>query len=95
MVNLSFNWWEIFVTDHTNVQRTFFYNIHTSDWDDELLKLFYVPRNMLPSIKSCSEVYGKTFKGLLSKNDETQFKICSSIGDQQSALFEQLCLNPG
>ncbi|ATZ21860.1 glycerol kinase GlpK [Mesoplasma tabanidae] len=86
---------KVFVTDHTNAQRTLFYNINTNDWDDELLNLFDVPRNMLPEIKSCSEIYGETFKGLLSKNDETQFKICSSIGDQQSALFGQLCLNSG
>ncbi|WP_026389179.1 glycerol kinase GlpK [[Acholeplasma] multilocale] len=84
-----------FVTDHTNAQRTLFYNIHTNDWDDELLELFGVPRNMLPEIKSCSEVYGETYPGLISRADKTTIKIASSIGDQQGALFGQLCLNVG
>ncbi|AKU79790.1 glycerol kinase GlpK [Spiroplasma turonicum] len=86
---------EVFVTDHTNAQRTLLYNIHNNDWDEELLQLFNIPKSILPEIKSCSEEYGKTFPGLISKNDTTRIPICSSIGDQQSALFGQLCLNPG
>ncbi|AXK50869.1 glycerol kinase GlpK [Spiroplasma alleghenense] len=86
---------EVCVTDHTNAQRTLLYNIHTNDWDDELLALFDIPRNMLPEIKSCSEVYAKSYPGLISKNDKTQIKIASSIGDQQAALFGQLCFNSG
>ncbi|AJM71969.1 glycerol kinase GlpK [Mycoplasma yeatsii] len=86
---------EIFVTDHTNAQRTLLYNIHTNTWDDELLKLFDIPKNILPEIKSTSEVYGLTFKGLFSKGDQHQIKIASSIGDQQSALFGQLCVEKG
>ncbi|PPE05914.1 glycerol kinase GlpK [Williamsoniiplasma lucivorax] len=85
---------ELFITDHTNAQRTLLYNIETNDWDDDLLKLFNIPRNMLPEIRSCSENYGLTYPGLLSKSDKTQIIIASSIGDQQSALFGQLCVNP-
>ncbi|WP_338983747.1 glycerol kinase GlpK [Spiroplasma endosymbiont of Othius punctulatus] len=86
---------EVFITDHANAQRTLMYNIHTNDWDDELLELFDIPRSILPEIKSCSEVYGKSYAGLISKQDMTQIPVCSSIGDQQSALFGQLCLNDG
>lgn len=86
---------EKFVTDHTNAQRTLLYNIHTNDWDDELLAMFNIPRNILPAITSCSEVYGETFPGLISKSDQTRIKIASAIGDQQSALFGQFCLNKG
>lgn len=86
---------KIFVTDHANAQRTLMYNIHTNDWDDELLKLFDIPRNILPPIKSCSEEYGITYPGLINKQDLTQIPICSSIGDQQSALFGQLCTSDG
>lgn len=86
---------EVFVTDHTNAQRTLLYNINTNTWDDELLKLFDIPKNILPEIKSTSEVYGLTFKGLFSKGDDHQIKIASSIGDQQSALFGQLCVEKG
>ncbi|ATZ18428.1 glycerol kinase [Williamsoniiplasma somnilux] len=86
---------EVFVTDHTNAQRTLMYNIHTNDWDDELLALFNIPRNILPEIKSCSEIYGLTYPGILSKSDKTQIKVGSSIGDQQSALFGQLCVDEG
>jgi glycerol kinase len=49
----------------------------------------------LPEIKSCSEVYGESFSGLISKSNKTRIKIASSIGDQQSALFGQLCTTPG
>ncbi|AUF83591.1 glycerol kinase [Mesoplasma syrphidae] len=86
---------EKFITDHTNAQRTLLYNIHTNDWDEELLQLFNIPKNILPEIKSCSEVYGETFAGLISKADNTRIKIASSIGDQQSALFGQLCTKQG
>jgi glycerol kinase len=86
---------EVFATDRTNAQRTLLYNLETNDWDDELLNLFQIPRSMMPEIKSNSEVYGLTFPGLISKIDENQIKICSSIGDQQSALFGQLALKAG
>ncbi|AHB36040.1 glycerol kinase GlpK [Spiroplasma apis] len=86
---------EAFVTDHTNASRTMLYNINTHDWDDDLLKLFQIPKSMLPTIKSNSEIYGYTFFGLLSKMSDCKIPISSSIGDQQSALFGQICLEPG
>lgn len=86
---------KVFATDHTNAQRTLLYNIYTNDWDDELLKLFDIPKSILPEIKSCSEEYGLTFPHLFSRDNESQIRITSSIGDQQSALFGQLCLEKG
>ena len=84
-----------FLTDHTNASRTMLYNINTNEWDDDLLKLFDIPKSMLPEIKSNSEVYGYTFRGFFSKDSDVVIPICSSIGDQQSALFGQMCLEPG
>ncbi|AUB31627.1 glycerol kinase GlpK [Spiroplasma floricola] len=86
---------KVFCTDHTNASRTMLYNISTHSWDDELLKIFDIPKSLLPEIKSNSEIYGHTFPGLLSKNSEYQIPIASSIGDQQSALFGQMCLEKG
>lgn len=84
-----------FLTDHTNAQRTLLYNIHTNQWDDELLKIFDIPKSILPKIKNCGDDFGKTFPGLLSKSDLGTMKISSSIGDQQSALFGQMCTSKG
>ncbi|WP_339030481.1 glycerol kinase GlpK [Spiroplasma endosymbiont of Cantharis nigra] len=84
-----------FYTDHTNASRTMLYNISTHEWDEDLLKLFDIPLSMLPKIKGNSEVYGYTFPELLSKNSNHKIAIASSIGDQQSALFGQMCLESG
>ncbi|WP_339033667.1 glycerol kinase GlpK [Spiroplasma endosymbiont of Cantharis rufa] len=84
-----------FYTDHTNASRTMLYNISTHEWDDELLKIFDIPLSMLPKIKNNSEIYGYTFPELLSKNSNHKIAIASSIGDQQSALFGQMCLESG
>jgi len=86
---------EVFATDRTNASRTLLYNINTNDWDQDLLDLFEIPREMMPEIKSNSEVYGETFPGLVSRVDTTRVKITSSIGDQQSALFGQLAVKEG
>jgi glycerol kinase len=67
------------------------YNINTLKWDDELLKLFGIPRSMLPEVKSSSEVYGETAKGTLS----FPVPIAGIAGDQQAATFGQMCLSPG
>ena len=77
------------ITDATNASRTMLCNIHTGDWDDELLRRFNVPRSMLPEIRSCSEVYGETrlFGGSIP--------IAGIAGDQQAALFGQVCHRPG
>ena len=77
------------VTDATNASRTMLYDIVKEDWDDELLKLFGVPRSMLPEVRSSSEVYGET--RLLG----APIPIAGIAGDQQAALFGQACTKPG
>jgi glycerol kinase len=79
----------VHVTDESNASRTMFLNIHTRDWDDELLKMLNVPRSVLPSVKSSSEVYGES-TGVLAG-----IPIAGIAGDQQSALFGQMCTKPG
>ncbi|MDA1276759.1 MAG: glycerol kinase GlpK [Verrucomicrobia bacterium] len=77
------------VTDVTNASRTMLFNINTRDWDSELLKLFGIPRSMLPAVKSSSEIYGETT--LLGSS----IPIAGIAGDQQAALFGQACTKPG
>ncbi len=79
------------VTDATNASRTLMYDIHTGDWDDELLEVLGVPRAMLPGVRSSSEVYGHTASHLLSR----PIPIAGIAGDQQAALFGQRCTEPG
>jgi len=79
------------LTDITNASRTMLFNIHTQEWDDELLELFGVPPSMLPEVKSCSEIYCETAGDVLS----TKIPIAGIAGDQQAALFGQLCTKPG
>ncbi|WP_339020179.1 glycerol kinase GlpK [Spiroplasma endosymbiont of Atherix ibis] len=86
---------KVFCTDHTNASRTMLYNISSHNWDEELLEIFDIPKSLLPEIKSNSEIYGYTFAELLSKNSQYKIPIASSIGDQQSALFGQMCLEKG
>src|SRR5690606_40196775 len=70
---------------------TLLFNIHDLDWDDELLKIFEIPRSMLPKVCSSSEVYGETSQELIN----AQIPIAGIAGDQQSALFGQLCTEVG
>ncbi len=79
------------LTDITNASRTMLFNIHTHDWDDELLKLFNIPRLLLPKVKSNSTIYARTSRKLLS----SRIPICGVIGDQQAAMFGQLCIKKG
>ena len=79
------------VTDVSNASRTLIFNIHTLDWDDELLKLLDVPRAMLPQVKSSSEVYGETDPKLFG----AAIPVAGDAGDQQAALFGQACFEPG
>ena len=67
------------------------FNIHTLDWDNELLQLFNIPRSMMPEVKSCSEVYGHTKTTLFAH----KVPISGIAGDQQAALFGQMCVEPG
>ena len=80
---------KVHVTDASNASRTMLFNIVTGEWDDELLKIFGVPRSMLPEVRSSSEVYGHT--SLLG----TPIPIAGIAGDQQAALFGQVCTKPG
>jgi glycerol kinase len=79
------------LTDVSNASRTLLFNIHTLDWDDELLTLFRVPRAMLPAVRSCSEIYGHTEASLFGK----EIPIAGAAGDQQAATFGQACFQPG
>ncbi len=82
---------EVHVTDVTNASRTMLFNIHTLTWDEELLKLFHIPVSMMPEVKSSSEVYGHTKTTLFAH----KVPIAGIAGDQQAALFGQMCTEPG
>lgn len=82
---------KVHVTDVTNASRTMLFNIHTLQWDDELLALFNIPKAILPQVKSSSEVYGYTDNVLSAKN----IPVAGIAGDQQAALFGQMCTQPG
>ena len=79
----------VHVTDPSNASRTMLFDISKGDWDDELLKIFGVPRSMLPTVQSSSEVYGQT--SILGDS----IPIAGIAGDQQAALFGQVCTKPG
>ena len=79
------------LTDYSNASRTMLYNIHTLDWDDELLAMLDIPRAMLPEVRASSEVYGQTSSELFG----APIPIASAAGDQQAATFGQACFRPG
>ena len=82
---------KVHVTDVSNASRTLLFNIHTLQWDDELLKLLDVPRAMLPGVRSSSEIYGHTDASLFG----AAVPIAGDAGDQQAALFGQACFEAG
>ena len=82
---------EVHVTDVSNASRTMVFNIHTLEWDKELLELFDIPESMMPQVKSSSEVYGHTKTTLFAH----EVPIAGIAGDQQAALFGQMCTEPG
>lgn len=82
---------KVHVTDVTNASRTMLYNIHTLSWDNELLEIFDVPASMLPEVRSSSEVFGETVGSFLA----AQIPIAGIAGDQQAALFGQMCTQKG
>jgi glycerol kinase len=82
---------KVHATDLSNASRTMLCNIHTLDWDEELLEIFDVPRSILPEIRSSSEVYGYA-ENILSG---AEIPIAGMAGDQQSALFGQMCVHQG
>ncbi|MCU0363531.1 MAG: glycerol kinase GlpK [Bacteroidales bacterium] len=81
---------ELHITDVSNASRTMLFNINTLSWDDELLKLFNIPASMLPRVRPSSEMYGKT-SGTFSSG----IPVAGIAGDQQAALFGQMCTEPG
>ena len=81
----------VHVTDYTNASRTMLFNIHTLQWDEELLKLLDVPASLLPEVKPSSCVYGKTDFDMFGG----EIPIAGAAGDQQCALFGQCCFEPG
>ncbi|QSJ19965.1 glycerol kinase GlpK [Nostoc sp. UHCC 0702] len=82
---------ELHITDATNASRTLLFNIHTQQWDDELLSILDIPRGILPQVQSSSEVYGYTSEGLLG----SRIAIAGIAGDQQAATFGQASLQSG
>lgn len=88
--NLTEN--NVHITDYSNASRTLVYNIHTLEWDKELLGILNIPLQMLPQVKSSSEVYGECKKEFFGGHG---IPISSSIGDQQAALFGQACFEKG
>ncbi|MFN9719841.1 MAG: glycerol kinase GlpK [Planctomycetota bacterium] len=81
----------VHATDVSNASRTLICDIHRGEWDDELLKALKIPRSVLPEIRSSSEVYGETTKSLFGAS----IPIAGIAGDQQAALFGQMCTKPG
>ena len=79
------------VTDYSNASRTMLFNIHTLQWDDEILQLLDIPKSMLPEVRPSSDVYGETDYTLFGDG----IKIAGAAGDQQAALFGQTCFKPG
>ncbi len=82
---------KVHVTDITNASRTMLFNIHSQKWDDELIKLLDIPVTLLPEVKSSSEVYGETSGDILA----VKIPIAGIAGDQQAALFGQMCTQKG
>lgn len=82
---------KLHITDYTNASRTLMFNIHTLDWDDELLSVLDIPRSMLPSVVESSGYFGSTDPAYFG----IPVPICGIAGDQQAALFGQTCFEPG
>jgi glycerol kinase len=82
---------QLHITDVSNASRTMLFNIHTLDWDDEILAELGIPRAMLPQVRPSSQVYGVTGAGVLG----AEVPIAGAAGDQQAALFGQTCFAPG
>jgi glycerol kinase len=81
---------KLHITDVSNASRTMLFNIHTLKWDEELLRIFNIPAAMLPEVRSSSEVYGNT-----EGHFATAIPVAGIAGDQQAALFGQMCIEPG
>ena len=86
---------KVHATDVSNASRTLLFNINTLDWDQEILDLFEIPREILPEVKSSSDDFGTILPQHWSSNATGVVPITGVIGDQQSALFGQLCIKEG
>lgn len=82
---------KVHVTDPTNAARTLLFNIHSLTWDDKLLKALDIPLSMLPEVKPSCSVYGTT----RIAGEGSEIQVAGMAGDQQAALFGQLCVEPG
>jgi len=82
---------KLHITDYSNASRTMLFNINTLKWDDKMLEVLDIPKNMLPEVKNSSEEYGKTEENLFGG----EIKIAGIAGDQQAALFGQTCFEKG
>ncbi|MGF1670357.1 MAG: glycerol kinase GlpK [Balneolaceae bacterium] len=82
---------ELHITDVTNASRTMLYNIHTGEWDNEILELLDIPASLLPEVKPSSELYGRTKTTIFA----SKVPIAGIAGDQQAALFGQRCIKSG
>lgn len=83
---------KVHATDYTNASRTMLFNIHTMQWDDELLHLFDIPRSMMPELKPCDAIYGETTcEGVFSK----PIQVAGVLGDSHGALVGQMCFEKG
>ena len=82
---------KLHITDVTNASRTMLFNIHALEWDHELLQIFDIPVELLPTVKSSSEIYGMTSKNLFG----AEIPLAGVSGDQQAALFGQMCIKEG
>ncbi len=81
---------KLHITDVSNASRTMLFNIHTLEWDSELLEIFGIPESMLPEVRSSSDIYGTTVGQFA-----TEIPVAGIAGDQQAALFGQMCIEPG
>ena len=83
---------KVFATDYTNASRTMLFNIHSMDWDDDLLRLFDIPRSMMPELRPCDAIYGETTcEGLFAQ----PITIAGVLGDSHGALVGQMCFQKG
>jgi len=83
---------KVFATDYTNASRTMLFNIHTMDWDDDLLNLFGIPRSMMAKVMPCDAIYGETtVEGVFAE----PIKIAGVLGDSHGALVGQMCFSKG
>lgn len=82
---------KVHATDYSNASRTMIFNIHTLDWDEEILKVLDIPKTMLPEVKPSSYIYGYTSKDIIG----AEIPISGDAGDQQAALFGQGCFKEG